>query len=316
MGEYLRTRGWLAEGDAVTTVERAGEGNMNLVLRASTTERRLILKQGRPWVEKYAHIPAPWDRTLVEGTFYAVAGRDPRVRSGMPALLGIDEQSRILVLEDVIGARDLTGMYGGERLAPAERATLVAWLRALHRVALRPDEQEALANRAMRALNHEHIFRFPLDPSNGLDLDAITPGLGELARRLQAHEWYVSRVRALGETYLATGRALVHGDYFPGSWLRGPGGIRVIDPEFAFIGPPEFDLGVMAAHLLFSGEAEIAPEALANEYGEVLDLRLVRAFAGVELMRRIIGVAQLPIARDLRAKRRLLTLSESFVVES
>ena len=47
-------------------IARAGAGNMNLALRVTTRDgRSLILKQGRPWVEKYAHIPAPFERTIV-----------------------------------------------------------------------------------------------------------------------------------------------------------------------------------------------------------------------------------------------------------
>ena len=59
--DYLRANGWL---DApLEGVARAGEGNMNLVLRAcSATGRSIIIKQSRDWVEKYPDIAAPGDR--------------------------------------------------------------------------------------------------------------------------------------------------------------------------------------------------------------------------------------------------------------
>jgi hypothetical protein len=40
-----------------------------------------------------------------------------------------------------------------------------------------------------------------------------------------------TRVNELGEIYLADGAQLVHGDFFPGSWLRTPHGPMIIDPE-------------------------------------------------------------------------------------
>src|SRR2546421_5684303 len=43
----------------------AGEGNMNYTLRIGTSERSFVMKQARPWVEKYPHIAAPWDRALM-----------------------------------------------------------------------------------------------------------------------------------------------------------------------------------------------------------------------------------------------------------
>ena len=67
---FLGGRGWLVPGERVETLDRAGEGNMNCVMRVRTSERTFILKQSRPWVEKYPGIAAPWDRTLVEAAFY------------------------------------------------------------------------------------------------------------------------------------------------------------------------------------------------------------------------------------------------------
>ena len=313
---YLRSQGWTENGDQLLRVEKAGEGNMNLVLRVVTTRRRLVLKQGRPWVEKYPHIAAPMDRTLVEGRFYEVLALTPALADRMPAYVGLDEESRILALEDVAGARDLTSIYGGEALADDSRTILINWLRALHRVPLAEEDRAVFLNREMRALNHEHIFRFPLDPTNRLDLDAITPGLAADARRLQRHDGYARRATELGRVYLADGASLVHGDYFPGSWLQAPSGLRIIDPEFSFIGAPEFDLGVMVAHLCFAGGGEHTTTVVTDLYGQPVDARLVRGFAGIELMRRLIGVAQLPLSLDVTAKRRLLELSERLVLES
>jgi 5-methylthioribose kinase len=301
----------------VALIEKAGEGNMNLVLRVVTAQqRRLVLKQGRPWVEKYPHIAAPVERTLVEGRFYEVAALTPAVAEWMPAYVGLDEESRVLALEDVEGARDLTAIYRGEALTEDSRTILINWLRELHRMPLAEEDRAVFVNREMRALNHEHIFRFPLDPANGLDLERITPGLAADAQRLQRHDRYVRRATELGCEYLADGPSLVHGDYFPGSWLQAPAGLRIIDPEFSFTGAPEFDLGVMAAHLCFAGEDERAPWGVMELYREPVDAGLVCAFAGIELMRRLIGVAQLPLALDGANKRRLLERSERLVMEA
>ena len=61
---FLAARGWLDGGETVLGCARAGEGNMNLTLRIRTDRRSVVLKQARPWVEKYDHIEAPWDRGL------------------------------------------------------------------------------------------------------------------------------------------------------------------------------------------------------------------------------------------------------------
>jgi 5-methylthioribose kinase len=157
---------------------------------------------------------------------------------------------------------------------------------------------------------------FPLRDSNGLDLDGITAGLAEEARSLAADRAYVDAVAVLGQEYLCDGVALVHGDYFPGSWLKAADGLRVIDPEFCFLGDPEFDCGILAAHLMM---AHCGPDVLELVVASVterhLDLSRVAAYAGVEIMRRLIGVAQLPLSYDIDRKRSLLRLSRQLVVE-
>ena len=104
----------------------------------------------------------------------------------------------------------------------------------------------------------------------------------------------------------AQSEGLLHGDYFPGSWLRSAAGLRIIDPEFCFFGPPEFDAGVMLAHMLLAGQARRV--AFPG-----LDRALVDRFAGIEIMRRLIGVAQLPLAFGIERKRDLLNLSREMV---
>ena len=319
---HLRQRGLMGESEELRTVGKAGEGNMNLTLRVSTSERSFVLKQARPWVEKYPQIPAPADRALVEIAFYETAGALPKVRRAMPQLLGADRGSRLLILEDLGEAQDFTPLYAGERLRGPQLDELVTYLVALHPSveAATATQRQAFQNREMRALNHEHIFRLPLAPDNGLDLDAFTPGLAGTAEPLKNDKDYVSRVTELGVDYLADGDSLLHGDFFPGSWLRTDSGVRIIDPEFCFLGAPTFDVGFMLGHLNMAGQPASLGEHFLSMYREkasdVSDYRLAlaRQFAGVEIMRRLIGVAQLPLTCGLEKKEQLLDLSRELVL--
>jgi len=322
LAAHLQEKGLLARGEDIRTVDRAGEGNMNLTLRLVTPHRSLILKQARPWVEKYPQIPAPVDRALVEIEFYEAVASAPEVRRAMPRLLGADRESRLLLLEDLGDSHGFTGLYGGETLDRGSLEALVTYLVALHASAASGERRRVFENREMRVLNHEHIFRLPLDPDNGLDLDAFTPGLAEVAAPLRTDAAYVAQVTALGEEYLADGDTLVHGDYFPGSWLRAGGGVAVIDPEFCFLGPRAFDVGFMLGHLHLAGQPEEICDALLSLYVErsgVADGEIrtrARRFAGVEIMRRLIGVAQLPLACGGERKGELLRLSRALVLGS
>lgn len=316
LAAYLAERGWLRPGETVTAVGKAGEGNMNLTLRVRTPGRSFILKQARPWVEKYPSIPAPDERILVEAAFYEVAAEIPAVAAAMPALLDLDAANRIAQFEDLGDVEDLISRYTDGGADWPGLPALARWLAALH--AARPPEvlHARFANRAMRALNHEHLFRFPLAADNGLDLDAITPGLQAEADRLKANAAYVQAVTALGERYLSDGDTLLHGDYYPGSWVAAADGLYVIDPEFCFIGPAEFDVAIFYAHLLLAGRPEALRDDLLAHYEPApgFDRDLMRRFAGMELMRRLIGVAQLPLGMGLAEKADLLRRSEAMVL--
>ncbi len=316
---YLRRREWIAGDDEVQSAGPAGDGNMNCTLRVVTTRTSLIVKQGRPWVEKYPQIAAPPGRTLVEAAFYArVAGcRD--VADRMPRLVGIDVASHVLALGDCAGFADLTALYSGTAIDGAVLSSLLAYLSALHAIPVVQPTAPPLQNAAMKALNHEHIFALPLRRNNTLGprLDHITPGLADAAVALAEDRAYVDAVGALGGRYLhGHAVALVHGDYFPGSWLAKGPEIAVIDPEFCFGGAPEFDYGVLAAHLILAAQERALVRRVADAAATAgCDSALVAGFAGVEVMRRLIGVAQLPtLIRSLDEKLALLAESRRLVM--
>lgn len=313
---YLHAKAWIDSGDAVRDVAPAGAGNMNCTLRVTTRARTFILKQSRPWVEKYPDIAAPLDRALQEGVFYEVVATHPPVASMMPRLLGVSRTSRILMLTDLGKASDYTGLYQGDGIEGDVIDALVGYLSELHATSVESDRVGEFVNRDMRRLNHHHIFELPLAPGGGgVDLDSLTPGLQTEAGRLRDDHQYVEAVRRLGARYLDDGRALLHGDFFPGSWVRSESGVYVIDPEFCFFGPPEFDIGVFLAHLSLARQPAQIRKRVSETYkaDEPFDGDLAARFAGAEMMRRLLGVAQLPLSATLVEKQRWLARSRQLV---
>ncbi len=317
---YLEQR-HLAEPGAELFLERAGASNMNCVWRARLPGRSFILKQARAWVEKYPTIAAPVERAEAEARFYRLAAQDPLLAARLPRLLDHDPAAHLLVLADLAPVVSLEECYSGtDRLDSASIDELALWLHQLHRLVIPPATAGLFRNHAMRSLNHAHIFDLPLRREGLFDamLETITPGLALAAGELRADPDYAAQVAALGRRYLDQDRpTLIHGDFFLGSMLRQPGGeIMMIDPEFSFGGDPEFDLGVFYAHLLLSGhDLALGSRWLDRAVRSGTHSEpLVLGYAGVEIMRRLIGVAQLPLPRSLEAKRRLLKQSRLLVL--
>ena len=316
---YLQELEWLSKEEAILHVETPGDGNMNYLLRLKTSLRTVILKQARPWVEKYDQIEAPSDRALVEAAFYTAVKPYPTLQEQMPKLLAMDPNARILMLEDLGTGSDYTSIYQDVTLAQSDLIQIVQYLSTLHKVRVsRPSE---FTNPVMRTLNHFHIFVLPLQRENANNLAAITPGLEKEALRVQQQRRYVESVRILGDFYLQDGKTLIHGDFFPGSWLQTNQGPKIIDPEFCFLGFSEFDLGILIAHLFLGQHTKSLVGLVLDQYAEQSTRSLTTAqknkvlqFAGVEIMRRILGVAQLPLICSIEQKRVLLAQSMELVL--
>lgn len=306
---YLRQQNWLAKGETVTAVEKPGEGNMNFVMRVITNRRSFILKQAYPWVYKFPQVPAPITRGKMEAIFYQLTEDDPVLTGYAPSLIGFDSENHVLAQQDLGTGADFTFLYtSSEFMTVAQLQHLLLFLSHLHTIQATPDEARSLENRSMRELNHEHIFRYPFDKNNGLDLDAVVPGLQKVAASYQQHTSLIRRITELGDLYLQNGNTLIHGDYYPGSWLRTADGVRIIDPEFGFFGQAEFDVGVMLAHAMVSRDEVYTPAAVLAHYqaSATFDEQLAEAFAGAEVLRRLLGLAQLPLTYSLAEREALL----------
>ena len=171
-------------------------------------------------------------------------------------------------------------------------------------------------NISMKTLNHEHIFNYPFIENNGFDLDGVHNGLQAVSMAYKKNTALKKRVQKLGRLYLKnTGVCLIHGDYYPGSWLKMGSGVKVIDPEFGFVGRPEFDLGVLIAHLAMSEHNSNFIEKAISLYEKPsgFDEPMMWSFAGTEILRRILGLAQLPLSLNLNQKVQLMEQAVSWI---
>ena len=148
-----------------------------------------------------------------------------------------------------------------------------------------------------------------------MDLNAIQSGLHELAVPIYADQSLVDTIAKLGERYLGEGNHLIHGDYYPGSWLKVNEDVKVIDPEFSYFGLAEFDLSVFLAHMKMAQSATSSIQWVRENYQRPagFDERLLDQFTGIEILRRLIGIAQLPLALSIDEKRDLIDEAISLI---
>jgi 5-methylthioribose kinase len=317
---YLKSKSWLEANEILTKIEKPGEGNMNFTMRVYTSlGRTFIVKQSRDYVEKYPTIPAPANRAVIEGLFIEFIQQNSVLSSFMPKLLGLDDVNNIIITEDLGLANDYTFLYkSNERLSSEDLSQMVEYISHLHHSFRADSPVPEFANRGMKALNHEHIFLYPFMEENGFDLDIIQPSLQSVAMVYKKDEELKTIVKNLGDRYLADGPYLLHGDYYPGSFLKTDSGVKIIDPEFCFYGLAEFDLGVFIAHLKMSEQRKDIMDGVWLNYqkGVDFDENLLNQFVGVEVLRRIIGLAQLPLSLSLETKKVLLKEAKGLIMNN
>jgi thiamine kinase-like enzyme len=111
------------------------------------------------------------------------------------------------------------------------------------------------------------------------------------------------RLNDVKETLRAGDKMLLHGEFIPSNWLRTDMGIYIVDFKNCHEGIPEFDLGMMTAHLLLAG---IADERVANAVSTYenakVNLDFVRLVSTLETVRFLSS----PEARAVSAKQRNL----------
>ncbi|MBN2732850.1 MAG: phosphotransferase [Balneolaceae bacterium] len=317
--DYLSYQEWIDSETDITSIENAGEDTMNKVVRVHLTNgKSYIIKQSRPWVEKYPDIPAPAERGNIEGAYFQEAGANDTIASFSPELLNADPDAHILMLEDLGEGTDLTYLYKKENSMDENvLAALMDYLSALHQNFTQATCDFYIENRGMRKLNAEHIFRFPFVDDNGLNLDDITPGLADLRDKYRTDKELMEQVAFLQYRYLQNGETLLQGDYYPGSFIHTADGIKVIDPEFCFFGDAEFDLGVFYAHLLMAQQPKEIIDSISDHYKKppTFSDMLYQQYAGIEIMRRILGLAQLPLPLHLDEKEALLEQAYAMLLE-
>ena len=314
VANYLHSQGWLAKNEVLLSLEKPGEGNMNFVLRAITNQRSFILKQARPWVEKFPQIAAPVERVAVEAQFFKSLEKVEAIKLFAPSCLGFDTDNFILATEDLGKGADYSFLYQQDNLlTEMDIDGLTQYLSALHQVTVPANFPD---NLAMRQLNHEHIYNFPYLEENGFNLDDVQTGLQAAAIPYKTNVVLKAKIKACGDIYLAQGKHLLHGDFYPGSWLKVADGLKVIDPEFGFVGPAEFDLGVLFAHLLMAGQPSRVLQSISKKYQQPKDFNegLLSQFVGIEILRRLIGIAQLPLNLNLETKKKLMQQAAKWIM--
>ena len=343
--DYLRQR--RAEIGMFTSetdlrIEEIGDGNLNTVYcvsDAAQPERSVVLKHAPPYIK----ILGPEYPLSIERLTYESRALDiyNRFASGsVPELYDFDAETAVIVMEDLRDAQVLRAdlIAGSVDIDIAEQIGRFmgtvhsrTYVENLDSTTVQQYRQQ-FANTTMQSITADYVFTFPYTEH---ETNFWTTGLEPDVQQLKADTDFLQQAETLKRVFLTAQQAVTHGDLHTGSVLVQNNTAKVIDAEFAFYGPVGFDLGLYWANYLlsyFSHQDTVdAQSALKTAIAKTwhtytLEFRTVDAtlqkqtlqqifheavgFAGLEMLRRLIGAAHVKdiegiadVPRKLRVER-------------
>ena len=269
--EYLQglsTATNLLGGPAETwTVREVGDGNLNLVFVIRGRDSAVVVKQALPYVRLVGESwPLPLDRVFFEHE--ALIIQEEVVPDRVPRLYHFDKVRAAMVMEFLEPHIILRkGLMAGvvyphlaSHMAQFVASTLYSTSDFGSPAAVKRDRQALFSRNAeLCRISEELVFT---DPYRMAPLNRWTsPQLDSIAEEFRGNALLKVAVQELKRIFLSHAEALLHGDLHTGSVMVTQEDTKVIDPEFAFVGPIGFDPGAFIANLLL---AYFAQPGLAN----------------------------------------------------
>ena len=252
-------------------INEVGDGNLNLVFIVRGPSGGVAVKQALPYVRLVGESwPLPLSRAHYE---HMALSEQARLTGALvPAIRHYDETMALIVMEllepHIIMRRGMIAATVYPKFAADISTFMARTLYFTSDLALSADRKKAMiaafaGNTALCKITEDLIFT---DPYRIAVLNRWTsPQLDPYAARWREDGDLKVAVSRLKLKFLSSAEAMLHGDLHTGSVMLTPEDTRVIDPEFAFMGPIGFDVGAVIANFLISYFSQDGHEAHPGE---------------------------------------------------
>jgi 5-methylthioribose kinase len=252
-------------------IREVGDGNLNLVFIVEGEAGAVVVKQALPYVRLVGDSwPLPLERSWFEYNALTEQARyAPRLT---PRIFHFDRAQAMIVMEylhpHIIMRKGLIRGVEYPKFAADIAEFLAATLFNTSALAGSAAAHKArvelfASNIALCKITEDLVFT---DPYREAPLNRWTrPYLDALKQAFERDAALKVAAQARKYQFLTSAQALIHGDLHTGSIMLTPGDTRVIDPEFAFIGPIGFDVGAVIGNLLIAYFAQQGHETSPHQ---------------------------------------------------
>ena len=238
-------------------VRDVADGNLNSVFLVDGPEGGLCVKQSLPYVRVAKDTwPLDVERARYEAAY--IARLAPFVGALAPKLHRFDADLRVIAMEKLAPHIILrNGLIAGRRYprVASDIAEYVAKASLYTSDIGAPFETRAQdialfsQNLALQRISVDLVFT---DPYTESWRNKVSKPLEPWAAALRRDSDVKGAVARLRLAYLTKAQSLLHGDLHSGSIMVTAQETRVIDGEFAWVGPSGFDVGNFLAHLVIA----------------------------------------------------------------
>jgi 5-methylthioribose kinase len=353
--DYLRQRRAeirMFESGTDLRIEEIGDGNLNTVYRVSDAarpERSVVLKHAPPYIKILGpEYPLSIERLTYESRALDIYNQF--ARGIVPELYYFDAETAVIAMQDLRDAQVLRADLIAGRVDTGIAEQIGRFMGTVHSRTYVENldsttvqhYRQQFANTTMQSITADYVFTFPYTEH---ETNFWTPGLEPDVQRLKADTDFLRQAAYLKQIFLTAQQAVTHGDLHTGSVLVQNNTAKVIDAEFAFYGPVGFDLGLYWANYLLSYfshqdtldvQSALKTAIAKTWHTYTLEFRTVDAtlkeqtlqqifheavgFAGLEMLRRLIGAAHVKdiegiadIPKKLRVERAALQFGSTLV---
>ncbi|XP_062596852.1 methylthioribose kinase-like [Saccostrea cucullata] len=314
-------------GSDTTVLTSVGDGNLNDVIRAKKSGQSIILKRAPPYI-KCLGPEYPLDPSRGQTEYDALCVFSDLAPRSVPQPFFYDKESRTLCMEDLLTYKDFRKQLISGVCSMAAVKKLARDIGKVHNkthVAKISEKRfseykNKFQDTELVTLTEQYIFTKPFDKCDATN--KLTDDISSSLPQLYDDPRVLDVAKDMKHIFLTKKECLVHGDLHTGSVMVDGANTKIIDLEFAYMGPPAFDIGLLLANYIFSyyGHMSIpedhdrhrkfaqlmieACKVTVNKYlkemtsfvGELQSyqdklLSEMAGFAGCELIRRVVGAA-------------------------
>ena len=248
-------------------IEEVGDGNLNLVFKVYGAKGGVAVKQALPYVRL---VGESWPLPLSRAHYEHMALTEQARLTGrlVPQVIHYDATLALIVMEllepHIIMRRGMINGVVYPKFAEDMSTFMARTLFYTSDIALAADKKKAMTgafsgNAALCKITEDLVFT---DPYRAAPLNRwTTPQLDGIAKEWREDAELKVAVSRLKLKFMSSAEAMLHGDLHTGSVMLTVDDTRVIDPEFAFMGPMAFDIGAVIANFLISYFSQDGHEA-------------------------------------------------------